>query len=564
MSNTAHSKKTVNYLSKFKSDSILSTIFSYIPKKKSLQILKFNKKYFSKLNLNFADYYLGKIYQKIIDNSKGSINYIFENSIKVFQKDKLSTKSFGQLTSNIIKYLIFLHLKKEFKSFNLSINGNVSNNHIYFFFVLEIIRNIKYGLCFRIYPTINYRYYDILKDAIHNMDEIKSVDIYYFLNDEDVRKVNTKDFFEYFDWTKVKCLNLASINSKRFPYKNKFDYIPDNATFSKIISDEGNCLCLRKLVKLMQIHGKHIEHLKLFHFSDKFFPMGTPEFNFYKDFNKLKNVKFIKCKQFSIFKFLLLFENSIISIKKLILDKIDLASNDILINFDKIYYSHLLKNLANLEKLEINFNPKPISYKIFEILSLIVNSNPNLKQIKITIPEFKKENADKNVNKKIDYFTDFIKSISSLKKLSSAKLIIPMNDKMTNYFNNYFSVGENLNDLEIIHSGNLDMTQLFLLHPNLNSINFTLICKEANINVDHCDKKKFENFKMVDFDYIFPGKSWKKIFLNYYPINNSLISTLIKYHNSIKELKLNSTINTSGKSNVEVYSILKKIQKKIK
>ena len=139
-----------------------------------------------------------------------------------------------------------------------------------------------------------------------------------------------------------------------------------------------------------------------------------------------------------------------------------------------------------------------------------------------------------------------------------------MNDKMTNYFNNYFSVGENLNDLEIIHSGNLDMTQLFLSHPNLNNIKFTLICIEANINVDHCDKKKFENFKMVDFDYIFPEKSWNKIFLNYYPINNSLINTLIKYHNSIKELKLKHTINTSGKSNVEVYSILKKIQKKIK
>ena len=139
-----------------------------------------------------------------------------------------------------------------------------------------------------------------------------------------------------------------------------------------------------------------------------------------------------------------------------------------------------------------------------------------------------------------------------------------MNDKMTNSFNNYFSCGENLNDLEIIHSGNLNMTQLFLSHPNLNSINFTLICKEANINVKYCNKKKFANFKIIDFDYDFPEKSWKKIFLNYYPINNSFINTLIKYHQSINELKLNSTINTSEKSNVEVYSILKKISKKIK
>ena len=571
MSIKIQSKKVINYISKIKSESLLSTLFSYIPKKKALQILRFNKKYSSILNLNIADYYLDKVYQKIIENSKCSINYIFENSIKIFQNDPLFSNSFSKLTSNIIKYLKLLYLKKEFKSFNLTLHGNVCNNYLYFVFVLEIIRNIKYGLCLKIYPTINYRYYDILKDAIHNLDEVKSVDIFFFLNDE-AGKVNTKEFFEYFDWTKVKCLNLASSKFSFFPYKNKMEYIPDNATFSKIYSDEDKKLCLRKLINLKQIHAKHIEHLKIFNFSDKFFPIDTPEFKFFKDFNKLKNIKFINCKQFSLFKFVLLFENSLFSIKKVILDKIDLTSNDIPINYYNNYFFDILTNLTNLEKLEINFNSKPIPYHIFQILSFIINSNPNLKQMKITIPKLRNENMKQNVKNfidffslnEIDYFTVFIRAISSLKNISSVKLIIPMNDKMTNSFNNNFFVGENLNDLEIIHSGNLNMTQLFLSHPNLDSINFTLICKEANINVKNYDQKHFDDFKMADFDYDFPKKSWKKIALNYYPINNSFINTLIRFHNSIKELKLNNTINTSEKSNFEVYSILMKVSVKHK
>ena len=568
MSNKIHSKKATNYLTKFKSDSLLSTIFSYVPKKNSFQILKFNKKYSSLLNLNIADYYLDKIYQKIIENSKCSINYIFENSFKIFQGESSHSISFPKLASNIIKYLQFLYLKKKFKSFSLTINGNVCNNYLYFVFSLEIIRNIKYGLCLKIYPTLNYRYYDILKDAIHSLEEVKSVEIFYFLNDE-VGKVSTKDFFGFFDWTKVKCLNLAYSRNSFFAYKNKLDYIPENATFYKIYDDEDKRLCLRKLINLKQIHARHIEHLKIFNFSDNYFPMNTSEFNFFKDFNKLKNVKYINCKHFSLFKFLLFFENSLFSIKKLILDKIDLTSSDIEI-FGENCFVAFLKNLTNLEKLEINFNPKPISYHIFDILSLIINLNPNLKQIKITVPELNKENTKQNTNNSINLdslnencFTDFIKSISSLTKISTVKLIIPMNDKMTNIFNNNFFVGENLNELEIIHSGNLNMTQLFLSHPNLDSINFTLICKEAKINVENSDKIMFDNFKMVDFDYDFPQKSWKKIALNYYPINNSFISILNKYQNSIKELKLNNTINTTEKSNLEIYSILMKITKKL-
>ena len=570
MSINCHSKKRIDYLRNFRTDSLISTIFSYVPIEKSLQILRFNKKYSSLLNLNLVDYYLDKEYQKIIGNSKCSINYIFENSIKVFQSESLSSNSFAKLTSNIIKYLKLLYFKKEFKSFNLAINLSVCNNYLYLTFALEIIRNIKYGLCLKIYPTINFRYYGILKDAIHNLDEIKSVDISYFSNEE-IGIVTTKDFFKYFDWTKVKCLNLASSKNSHFPFKNKMDFIPDNASFSKIYSDEDKNYCLRKLVNLKQIHAKHIEHLKIFNFSDKFFPLNTKEFYFFNDFTKLKNIKFINCKQFSLYKFLLFFQNSIFSIQKLILDRVDLKSNDILANYDNNCFIATLKNLTNLEKLEINFNPKSIPYSIFEILALIVNSNQNLKKIKITIPELKNENIGQNENNCLDNdssyesgFTNFIMSISSLKKISSVNLVIPMNDKMTNSFNNYFSVGESLNELEIIHSGNLNMTQLFLSHPNLVSINFTLICKEANINVEHFEKIIFDNFKMADFDYNFPKKNWKKIALNYYPLSKSFLNTLINYKCSIKELKLNNTINTTEKSNVELYSILIKISKKIK
>ena len=163
----------------------------------------------------------------------------------------------------------------------------------------------------------------------------------------------------------------------------------------------------------------------------------------------------------------------------------------------------------------------------------------------------------------IEEFINLIKAICRLNKIANLKLIIPMNDKMTESFNYYFNLGEKLNYLEIIHSGNLSLSQLFISHPNLVNINFKLICAESDIKVEHFDEEVYGSYKMTNFKYDFPKRSWKSIILTYYPINLSFINTLIICKNYIKELKLNSSINVSKKSDREVYSILIEINKKL-
>ena len=79
-------KKNQNYLNKIKNISILSNIFSFISKEKSIKIAQINKKLLSSLNLKIDDYYLDKQYQKIILDSKGYINKIFELTYQIFKK----------------------------------------------------------------------------------------------------------------------------------------------------------------------------------------------------------------------------------------------------------------------------------------------------------------------------------------------------------------------------------------------------------------------------------------------------------------------------------------------
>lgn len=233
----------------------------------------------------------------------------------------------------------------------------------------------------------------------------------------------------------------------------------------------------------------------------------------------------------------------------------------------------LITKLCNLEKLEINFNQKSNITNTFKILSCLIYVNPNLKDLKITIPLQKltsndnkgKEDKSKNYMEKfISYksaykneennsealaeFTDFIKSISSLKKLLSLRLIIDMNDNFTKIFNSYFNVGENLNYLCISHTSSLNLANLFDLHPNLNNINFTLL----------------DNNGITDtYQYEFPQRTWKGIILNNYPLNSSFVNSLNNSKNSLSQLTLNNSCNISEKSDIEIYNILLDIKAKI-
>ena len=602
------STSRVNLESKINNTSLLTTIFSYVPLKRAVETLRINKKLSTSLNLSIEDYYLDKKYREIIDKSKGSINYIFENSIIPFQKEMLSPTEFIEYASKLIKYLKYLYLKKKFKSFKLEINGNVYNNWFYFQFSIESINILKKGLCLKIIPNLNYKYYDLMKEAIHELEEIKSVDIHSFKGG--VEDKIAIDFLELFNWTKVKCINLADCINGHYVFIDHLCNIPKNASFKKLCIDETKVINLKKLYSFLSNYPDQFEHLKILNFSDiNYYSEGRDyrlDSDYFEQFTNIKNLKLLQCRHLFIYSFFVLFKSTLSTIKKLILDNLIEHEEKTIFNNQTIEsMNRFIHSLSNLEKLDINFNPTYKPNNIFKILSIIIGSNPNLNDIKICIPyerkkEKKKEEKDSDDDNKEDLdindfnnfinfdsannkakkkqiqnnekkqlirdnlneFLNLIKAISSLHKLSSLILKIPMNNKMTKIFNVFFRLKTSLNNLAIIHSGNLDITQLFNNHPNLVNINFTLICEECNIDSE--DEGGIKKIKINDFKYDFPVRNWKSIILNYYPINEKFINTLMICRHSLFNLKLNNSINVSQKSNDEIYNILLEITNGIK
>ena len=267
MLSTAHTKKKQNYLTKINSNTLLSNIFSYISKEKTIKIAQINKKLLSSLNLTIDDYYIDKKYQKIILNSKGNINNIFENVYQLYKKDDFQCKTFAELTLNVINYLKYLYTKKIFKSFNLTINGNNTfMKWTYFLFTIEIIRNIKCGLCLKISSKVSSKYYELIKDAILNLDEVKSVDIHSFKSGDNDNY--NQNFIQLFDWTKIKCLNFADMAYMHFHVQENLKNIPKNASFSKFCVNEDKWVNIKKIEKFLHLHASHIENLKIINFSD--------------------------------------------------------------------------------------------------------------------------------------------------------------------------------------------------------------------------------------------------------------------------------------------------------
>ena len=581
-------KKNEKNIIKIDTYSLLSNIFSFVPPKRAYQIIHINKRISILLNINIDDYYLDKKYQKIIHKSKGNINHIFKESYNIYQSSNLklyenqSELSFSNLTSNIIKYLKYLYLKKEFKTFQIIFEGNMFYNWLYFSFIIEILRNIKCGITIKLRKPINYKYYDILQDAIQNLEEIDSIYFYsfnQFSNDEKFLKY----YFNYCDWTKVKCLNFSESKVDYSINKCKNIFIPNNANFRKIVIDNRTFFNLNTLYDLIYRHGKHIEYFKLLYFTDKYFYVTGKNKIKKEIFNNLTNpkkVKFIKIAHLLFFSFLSLFKKCLSSIKVLTLDNIFEYNSENVLYFDKQFNEmiNLLKDLKNLEKLEINFNPLSNVINTFKILINLLNFNPNLKDLKITVSVDKKINKENKTkdnnaqkaknflakfvglkpipenfekNEELVQFTNLIKVISSLKELSSLKLNIKMNDKFTKIFNTHFNLGEKLKCLQIIHSRSLNMAQLLKLHPNLNKINFHLVNDEIDNGIKN-------------YEYELSQRSWKSITLNNYPLYDNFINILIKYKNSLNQLTLKDSINMSTKSDKEIYNILKEIRNNIK
>ena len=585
MTSKRNKSQKSNYLKRLSSPSLLSKLFSYIPKKSAIKILQYSKKISSLLNLTIGDYFLDKKYQEIIHNSNGNLNFIFLKSFDIYQNYVLDYGRnrpeifFTEIISNLIKYITFLSKKNKFKHLVLNFDANIYTNWMYFKYFIDIIRNIKYGLSLKINTAINYRYYEIIKDAIHDLKEINTITLYSF---KKVKKDEQyiKDYFDIFDWINVKCLNFSGVIDY-FDYKNDIEDIdiPDNSPFRKLILDDKCYFNARKLTGLIFKHSCHIEHLKIYNFNDKFFyEKGEKSLNkgIFQKLQNIQKIKFINAQHLYLFSFLIFAKKILPSIKVLILDNICEYEKENYIYMQE-HYNDMIKNanyLKNLEKFEINFNSNVTIYHAFQILSIIINNNLNIKDLKITIPEIKNENKELNLKKirnllekfvnldlseinddtlsknEIEEFTNLIKAISNLKNLASLQLYVSMNDKMAKIFNKYFSGGETLNNLVIIHSNKLNLDQIFNLCPNLNKINLQLL-KNENGNVNY-------NFK-----YDFPQRKWRSIELANYPLNNSLVDALIKNKNTINHLTVKDSVNKSSRSDVEFNNILLEIKNKI-
>ena len=166
-----------------------------------------------------------------------------------------------------------------------------------------------------------------------------------------------------------------------------------------------------------------------------------------------------------------------------------------------------------------------------------------MKQRKLADDEMEKE-------KEISVFSSLINAISNLNQLRNLQLIIPMNDKMCEVFNNCFNAGDILSYLQIIHSSRLNLNQIFQRHGNLNKINLNLI--------EDGDENAINKFK-----YDFAQRAWKSIDLCNYPLNNSFLDALIKSKCCIKHLNLKDSVNMSSKPDAELMNILLEIKNKI-
>ena len=185
-----------------------------------------------------------------------------------------------------------------------------------------------------------------------------------------------------------------------------------------------------------------------------------------------------------------------------------------------INYISTLSNLNNCEALiyEIKLN---------SIYSKDDNETKNYLSYLINILEANKShlkyleiNLNNNISEPIDIndFILLIEKISECKSLSTFNFECELYNDYALAFNTYFEIGENLANLSLIHSPELDIMKIINFHKNLTNINLELISS----NRKEISK---DSFKSYNFN-INPDREWKSIELTNYPINASLVNLL--------------------------------------
>ena len=545
---------------------LLSHVFNFLPKKRALKVAIISKQLSSELNISFDNYLLDEPYRKIILRSKGSVNDIYNQAIQFYKDSDNKLVTFPEMIQKMVKYMKYLYIKKVFKYYLIILEHFLFFHWPHISFLIEVIRGLKKGISIKVTGVIKFRFYDILRDAIINLEEVHSVSNYTFAQNNRNLLTTYQLYYEMFDWTKVRCIDLLKCPSGNIykGFTHKYILIPDNATFRKIIIDNGTFANCNELAYFMNKHGAHVEYLKIFNISDN--NLGT---EFFSNLNGINKVKLISCKHFTFFNFLIYFKKYLSQIKNLVLDNILYEKYNNISEKKEHFYlmQNVLPRLNNLEKVELNFTKISNVGSMYKLLSTIVSQNPNLKELKISLTfqdkmEIQEENKsatflekfigqERNVEEdNLKEFYTLIKIISDLKQLSNLELNFELDDKMTQIVSTFLNVGNNLKNLAMIHTNKLNLTQLLKAHPYLNQINL-------------CLDQKVEEETKRKFNYEFAQRSWKSISLKNYPLNNSFIDALIKTTNSLHDLTLENTFNVCEKSLAEVNNILLGIKNNI-
>ena len=201
-----------------------------------------------------------------------------------------------------------------------------------------------------------------------------------------------------------------------------------------------------------------------------------------------------------------------------------------------------VSTLSNLNKCE------SLTYEI-KLDNIYTNDDENINSLSylINVLEVNKNHLkyleiylNNNFNEPIDIndFTLLIEKISNCINLRSLIFECELFNDYALVFNTHFYIGQNLSNLSLIHSPELDIMKIINFHKNLVNIRLELISSGAETSKD-C-------FRTYNFN-LCSDRDWKSIELTNYPINQSLVN-LLKENQNISS-SFYSCINVTDSNN---------------
>ena len=213
-------------------------------------------------------------------------------------------------------------------------------------------------------------------------------------------------------------------------------------------------------------------------------------------------------------------------------------------NFNQSKIIATLSNLTQCESLIYEIKEQKAlsneSNTINELINILEINKSHLHFLEINIYN------DDNTIIDINQFIALIQKISECKELNTFIFGFYLLGKYAEIFNDYFKVGNNLNEIQVIHNTKLDIMKIINEHQNLKKINLELIMDEPNYT-----KQNYENYSFV----LDINRDWKEIELTNYPIDMRTLEYLRSNKNIIS--CLNACVNLTDMDDLSFNQIMK-------